>query len=400
MGKGGDQKVSKNTEIRSDSIDDFSKPRTDFYQSMTDEPHVMRRKAILKKYPEISELFGNDVRVVPFVVALVALQLYLAAASENFSWPVYFLVAWGIGGTASHALSLMTHEASHNLIFATRSYNDYFGIFCNLGMGVPSSTLFKRYHMEHHQFQGYEEYDMDVPSTDEGDFFVTPMRKVLFLILQFGFYGLRPSIVRPKVPSNLDIMNTIIILSFDLAVCLYYPNGPHALGYILLSVVLGMGLHPCAGHFISEHYVFPNEESMWPSQYGTKGVFDVPVVHTDKPANDAALIPVAETYSYYGMLNLLCWNVGYHNEHHDFPRVPGWRLPQVRAMAPEFYNHLPQHKSWTWCLIAFITNPGVSPYSRVMRTRQNMAKKTELRNKSKAGVDLSVLTASANNKSD
>lgn len=77
-----------------------------------------------------------------------------------------------------------------------------------------------------------------------------------------------------------------------------------------------------------------------------------------------------ETYSYYGALNYICWNVGYHNEHHDFPRVPGWKLPLVKKIASEFYDNLPSHRSWTYVLWQYVTDDRVSPFSRVVRTKK------------------------------
>lgn len=131
--------------------------RKDYHRSYVDEPHVGRRKVILEKYPEIETLFGPDPRPIPYAIALVIAQLILSYYQQFWSWPVFLVVAWVFGGTASQALLLMAHELSHNSVFESVRMNDFFGIFCNIGNGFPSATMFKRYHIEHHQFQGMRE---------------------------------------------------------------------------------------------------------------------------------------------------------------------------------------------------------------------------------------------------
>lgn len=77
-----------------------------------------------------------------------------------------------------------------------------------------------------------------------------------------------------------------------------------------------------------------------------------------------------ETYSYYGPLNFFTYNVGLHNEHHDFPGIPWTRLWKLREIAKEFYEPLPRHNSWSYVIWQFIWDSDVSLWSRVKREQQ------------------------------
>jgi sphingolipid delta-4 desaturase len=203
-------------------------------------------------------------------------------------------------------------------------------------MGVPAAMTFKRYHHEHHQYQGVDVIDTDIGTKIEGDKLRHPILKLLNVMFLSAFYGLRPLITNPKAPTAWELLNSTIVFGFDALV--YYFVGPKALGYFLLSTFLGLGLHPCSGHFIQEHFVF-NEGQ--------------------------------ETYSYYGPLNYVMLNVGYHVEHHDFPRIPGSRLPLVKKIAPEFYDNLKSYNSWSKVIYDYIMTDGITPFNRVKRTKED-----------------------------
>jgi len=306
----------------------------DFYWSLSEEPHKSRRKIILSKYPQIKDLFGYDPNTKYFVTLAVIVQISLAVYLRNASALTLILVAWSIGGTINHYLNLSIHEITHNLAFEKPLHNRLFAMsVANLPLGLASTITFQKYHMEHHLYQGVDGIDMDIPTSFEGHFFTSAPRKLVWLFLQPLFYTLRPLLLKPKPIGTWELLNWTIQLTFD-AVLIYFA-GIQSYLYLLASTFLGLGIHPMAGHFIAEHYVFA---------------------------------PRYETYSYYGPLNIFGLNVGYHNEHHDFPRIPGSRLPQVREIAAEFYQDLPVCESWVKVLWDYIMTPSIGPFSRVKRS--------------------------------
>jgi sphingolipid delta-4 desaturase len=117
-------------------------------------------------------------------------------------------------------------------------------------------------------------------------------------------------------------------------VLLAYWAGAGPFKYLVTATVFAIGLHPLGARWIQEHF---------------------------------ALAPDQETYSYYGPLNRVSFNVGYHHEHHDLITIPWRRLPQVRRIAPEFYNQLHSYSSWTALLARFLRDPDITLYSAIVR---------------------------------
>lgn len=321
----------------------ISRDDKDFYWDEAKEPHAIRRAQILRAHPEVKTLMGPCPRTKYVVAATLAFHVAMCHALSDAPWWVVFLAAYVVAGTLNHMMLLAIHEIAHNLAFRSPLANRVLGIVANLCVGVPSAASFRRYHLEHHKYQGEDVVDVDIPLHAEALLFNSLPGKVLWCLLQPFFYALRPLFVNPKPPGKWELINFLAVGAFDVFIFMQF--GGRGLFYTIGGSLLGMGLHPVAGHFIAEHYVF---------------------------------VPGQETYSYYGPLNIVAFNVGYHNEHHDFANIPGSRLPQLRAMAPEFYNSLPSYASWSGVIFDFILNGDMCGFSRVKRTTLSEAQRKEL----------------------
>ncbi|RKF82911.1 Sphingolipid delta-desaturase [Golovinomyces cichoracearum] len=331
------------------STDSLRRPEEykDFFWTYTEEPHRTRRQAIIKAHPEVTKLCGPEPLTKYLILLVVSLQILCAYALKSttfFSWK-FFLTAYVVGATANQNLFLGIHEISHNLAFRSTKANRALAVFANLPIGLPYSASFRPYHLTHHKSLGVDGLDTDLPTSFELLFLDSVLGKAFFATFQILFYAIRPVLVYTVPFTAGHIINIAVQGLFDYLIISYF--SANSFYYMLLSSFLAGSLHPCAGHFIAEHYLLNGPPS---------GARD--------PRNK---IPLPETFSYYGPLNILTYNVGLHNEHHDFPAVPWSRLPRLHEIAKEFYDELPCHKSWVRVIWQFVLDKNVGLNCRVKR---------------------------------
>jgi sphingolipid delta-4 desaturase len=306
-----------------------------FNKTLAPNPHIQRGKDIIRAHPEVKQYFGPYPPSALCITAVVLFQMVVAALLRDAGWLWVVFLAYGVGAFASHALFVLIHDAGHNLIVKGAAANRLFGILCNVGQGVPTAISFRNFHALHHSHLDEYEYDGDLAfhwearSVGNGT-----LRKALWLMLFPIVEIIRPIRVKRAFLDRWTVLNFAVIALTDFLV--FRACGPQGLAYVLLSTFFGVGLHVVGARWVQEHYTFKEGQ---------------------------------ETYSYYGPLNTIAFNIGYHNEHHDLVRVPWVHLPKIKAIAPEFYDHLYAHRSWTRVLLWFLLDENVDLYTRLVRER-------------------------------
>lgn len=119
-----------------------------------DEPHAKRRIAILGLHPEIRKLYGKC----PKTFLILIFAIFLHAVTSNFiinlSYPYMIFLSFFFGGSICQLMGVIIHEATHDLVFSNSFLNTICLFLANIPLPVPIAASFKRYHLEHHAFQG------------------------------------------------------------------------------------------------------------------------------------------------------------------------------------------------------------------------------------------------------
>jgi sphingolipid delta-4 desaturase len=305
----------------------------------TPPAHVARAKQVLAAHPELRVLFGRDLASFAWTVALVALQVSIAVALVVWGapWWAILLVAYVIGAFVNHALFVLIHDYTHNLVFRATNANRLGAIFANIPIVFPAAIGFRNFHLLHHRHLGVPGLDPDVPSEREARWIGNSRwKKALWVGMFWVVQGItRPNAVKSqRMVEPWSVLNGVCMAAAMAPLIWFFGWWPPA--YLFLSTMFALGLHPVGARWFQEHYVFR---------------------------------PGQETYSYYGPLNRLSFNMGYHNEHHDFPSVPWNHLPAIRASAPEIYDSLYHHTSWTRLLLTIVFDRDFTPFRRIIRNR-------------------------------
>ncbi|MGE0608265.1 MAG: fatty acid desaturase [Pirellulales bacterium] len=287
-------------------------------------PHPDRARTIMAEHPEVRSLFGYNRWSGVAILAIVAVQLVVGAWLTPIAWWIKAIVAFCFGAYCNHALWVLVHECTHNLVYRSRAANRWMAILANLPMFFPMTVTFSVHHIKHHKYLGDYHNDADVANRWEAWLFRRgPLGRLawqcLFPVFQLVRTFWLESKNQPSSWTKWLWVNVAVQLSF--LVGFFWLLGPGSLLYFVFSAFFSVGPHPLGARWIQEHYVFREGQ---------------------------------ETYSYYGGLNHLAFNIGYHNEHHDLPQIPWNRLPALKKAVPEMYDGLHAHYSWTKLWLKFL----------------------------------------------
>ena len=227
------------------------------------------------------------------------------------SWPVR-LVGYLAMGASLHALGILMHEAVHGNFFRRRAWDRWAAFLLGLPILV-SGAAYRVTHLLHHRFTRGER------DPDEFANYFHHRNGLAVFFYVWGVLGLLVFLVH--VPINAWRRGTrpervAVLLEYAAIVLLYAAGIVAAVRLDLLPALLHVWLIPMA---VSSAIV---NLRGWSEHMLTQPGH--PLTHT-------------RTVTSNRVVRFLLCNLNYHLEHHLFPGIPWYNLPQVHALLRDEY---------------------------------------------------------------
>ena len=262
------------------------------------------------------------------------------AALAFDAWPIRLAatmaIAFGLIG-----LSVLMHEGSHGLAFQSRRWSRVLGYFCGLPVLI-SCSAYRALHLRHHAHERTAEDPDDVESQPRRGL---PLVALYYVLLIVGTYAYLPHVAvkglgyasrRERALIGLEYLGILTAV----ALVWWLAGGATLWRVWLLPIVIAAQLTNLRS--IAEHGLTTGGN---------------PFTASRSVQSNAAVRYV------------LC-NLNYHLEHHLYPGVPWYNLPELNRLLAPFYARAgaSAYRSYTEFYRDFlrVTRSGVIPNVRLL----------------------------------
>lgn len=311
--------------------------------------HRERGRAIVAAHPEIRDLMHPTPSTALWCLGFAGLQVAVALALAGQSLWLALLAAYLLGPWINTNLFMLGHECNHGLVFRRPRWNRLLYTLTTVPMLFAGHHTWWVDHPVHHNDLGA---DKDFVKRRRM-FFLSTRKYLSPLLVPFGPALIFGQIARAAVGLAVYLLVDVLrgrlepsrfslgVLAEPHLISGYHRKdlGRWAVTYSVLTLGLlaGVGWY---GGWAPVVYLVASAGMLTgfahPTMFGL-------ILSNAHFYGHQCFQPTA---SYYGWLNRFTLNFGLHTEHHDLPKVPWSRLPDVRRIAPEFYDQLHQTPSY------------------------------------------------------
>lgn len=230
------------------------------------------------------------------------------------TWPLWVLLPLMlIQGVLLVFLFTLQHETSHYTPFKTRQLNTWVGYACGLLLLLPP-VWFRYFHLAHHRWtqNPAKDPELQAPKPNTRMRYLLylsglPLWKSLIMTLLRNAGGRCSDTFVPARKQRAIRIESLLMLSVYVLVTVWSVTTGRVVEVLTVWVIpLLLGQPLLRAYLLAEHADCPEVDNRF--------------------ANTRTLLT-------HPLVCKLAWNMPYHTEHHAYPAVPFFRLPQAHELA-------------------------------------------------------------------